>query len=616
MPKDLVELVRITGGTATFGSGTPFNDLEYTVFDTDYMEGETDGFDIFQPVDPSEPAPGADTVKIVQGVNNLDLDSAYSGPDGDRIILGDVNGPYFLRGANGVDDDYASVVNFDYTSGFIELAGTAADYELLFCATSDGCASEGYYLFDVRGDAPDLVAFVFPCDDLALPISGNPPADPDFLCNATKALSLSDDSQFRFAAPLPPDPSVPGATAQLGTEGKEVVGGVAMDAAGNMYAFGLTDGGIGGGPSVENQVFVAQVGPDGTRGWTYTLELPNGSLLFDAVADDTHLYAVGRTLGALPGFENAGRWDAVILKLDLADGSLAASDQWGNPGLDGYGNVTLDDAGHLYLSGAGSPEGAADTDAEYLLAKHRASDLANVWRRIVPPEAPSRIFVSEAWGGIHYRPGPAPGAGEVSVAGWYMAPGGSDAFIEIWGDVDTPAPTRRAAVQVSSPGQEADWVYDHVRDADGSLYAAGYTTGSLGAPQSGEGDAFLRKYGPDLSEIATVQVGSPRNDSFRKVDLTPDGVIVASGFTYGGLDGPNADASGTSGDALAMSFDRDLSELARTQFGTPGEDRAFLATSGETALLGGMTEGALAAPGAGSFDAYLRRLSADTLQPE
>ncbi|MEM6264240.1 MAG: hypothetical protein AAGI38_17125 [Bacteroidota bacterium] len=90
MPRDAAGTLQVNGpvGGVTFGSGTPYNDLEYTLFDTDYMEGETNGYDTFYPVDPSDVFPGADRVKYVRGVNNLDLDASYSGQKGDRIILG------------------------------------------------------------------------------------------------------------------------------------------------------------------------------------------------------------------------------------------------------------------------------------------------------------------------------------------------------------------------------------------------------------------------------------------------------------------------------------------------------------------------------------------------
>jgi hypothetical protein len=151
MPRDALGTAQINGAGSgvTFGSGTPYNGLEYTIFDTDYMEGETNGFDTFFPVDPSEDFPGADRVKYLRGVNNLDLDFSYNGVKGDRIILGtaDFEHPFCLKGNDGLDNDFISIQNFDYNHGHIQLQGKKEDYQLIYCTEDDSCKTNGYYLF-------------------------------------------------------------------------------------------------------------------------------------------------------------------------------------------------------------------------------------------------------------------------------------------------------------------------------------------------------------------------------------------------------------------------------------------------------------------------------------
>ncbi|MGL5005719.1 MAG: hypothetical protein ACRDAM_22550, partial [Casimicrobium sp.] len=349
MPKEVVELIALRGPTSgTFSSGLPLNDLEYTLFDTDYIDGETNGYDTFMPVDPSQAFPGADQIKIINTTGNVTLDSSYSGQGGDRIILGtaEIPTPFFMRGADGIDNDYAVITSFNYKLGHIQLRGTAADYGLVRCTLAEGCATDGFYLFHTAGAQPDLVAFVFKCDDLPGTAGGNQAQTSKAMCNTNETLSLSDSNQFKFATPVSTTIAIPNQV-QIGTTGKEIVGGITTDAAGNQYLVGQTDGSFNSGAAADNRVFAARINADGSRGWVYELPLLNGSLFFDATTDSEHLYAVGRTLGALPGKTNAGRWDAIILKLRLTDGALGASSQWGNAGLDGYGNVVLDDAGNL-----------------------------------------------------------------------------------------------------------------------------------------------------------------------------------------------------------------------------------------------------------------------------
>ena len=617
MPRETVDLVEITGQTSvTFSSGVPFNDLEYTLYDNDFQDGETSGFDTFMPVDPSDAFPGSDTINLVRGVGNTDLNLAYSAQDGDRIILGtaEIATPFFARGEDGQDNDYAVISNFDYENGYIQLHGAETDYELIFCGVEDGCENPGYFLFWVSHADPDLIAFIFPCDDIPLPVSGNPPNNPDALCNADGVLELSNQDQFRFAEPVDTLVYHPDGRSQFGTPGKEIIGGLAVDQTGAVYVMGQTDGNLDGRDPAENEIFVTKVAADGATAWTTEVDLPNGALLFDGVTDDSYLYAVGRTFGALPGFSGAGRYDGIILKIELSTGEIVASDQFGNPGLDGYGNVILDDAGNLFVSAQGSPADAAGTDPDYLLAKHRASDLSNVWRVLAAPNNGSSV-VSEAWGGLSYIPSSDPGDGTVVTAGWFFGQGvgGAGAFVETWTDLNNSAPQREKALVIDTNGTEADWILDNTVDPDGNIYVAGFTTGSLDGPQLGNGDAYILKLSPDLDILARMQVGTPFADAFRKLDIDSSGRLYASGYTYGDYAGLNADWSNQTGDIFVQVFDLDLNPLEAAQFGTPHEERGYHAVMNGGVYIAGMTEASLVGPSNGSFDGFVIELDARDL---
>lgn len=629
MPRGTADLAPFVDGLPTFSSGAPFNDLEFTVFDTDYMDGENSGYDVFMPVDPSDPNPGSDFVKYIKTALNPDLDFSYGAAQGDRIVLGtaEIEQPFFLRGPNGVDDDYAVVQHFDYDFGHIQLHGAREDYQLLRATIAeDSVATDGYYLFYVgalAAQGPDLVAFVFECDDLAQLISGQFPRNSEALCNATGELSLDDAAQFRFAEALPTEVALPGGIAQVGTSGKEVVSGVTADAEGNTYLFGLTDGdlaGDGGPLATPNVVFVTRVNADGSVAWTTQIPLSDGSIFKDAVADGEYLYAAGRTLSALEGFTNGGRWDGIIAKLRLSDGGVVATDQYASPGIDGYGNAALDGAGNLYVSAQGAlpneTGGQGGTDREYLVAKHRTDDLANVWRVIEAPDA-EVIASAEAWGGLTYVPATEAHRERLVAGGWYFAARGAEAFATVYEDLDAPTPTRIAYADVVAAGTSADWVLDNAVGPDGSIYVGGYVTQALPGQQDfGLGDAYLAKFSPNLTDPVYYQFGTAQTDLVRKVEVGSDGVVYAVGYTYGDLYAPNADTSaGRSGDVFVLKLDADLGVIASTQFGTAGEDRTGLKLAGERLYLGGMTEASLTGESAGSFDAWVAALDAETLEP-
>ncbi|MEM6263671.1 MAG: SBBP repeat-containing protein [Bacteroidota bacterium] len=518
-----------------------------------------------------------------------------------------------MKGADGIDNDYISIQNFDFNHGHIQLQGAQQDYELIYCTQSEGCATEGYYLFYTKNGQADLIAFIFPCYDLGTTISGNSPQNPLVLCNSDSSLSLGDTTHFRFAAPISSIPTLPEGLVQFGTPGKEILGGITSDYKGNSYSFGCSDGSLDGGPRQGHEIFVVKHDPEGKRLWTYELTQPNGALLFDGITDSSHLFVAGRTLGALPGFQNQGRWDAIILKLDLETGQLAATDQFGNPGLDGYGNITFDDAGNLLLSGQGSPAGATGTDADYLIAKHRKSDLQNEWRVFNPPSA-NPVFVSEAWGGISYIPGGSPGDGAMIVAGWYMTRGGANSFITKYENLTQATPTQAASVNLVSPGNEADWVLDNTVDKDGNVYIAGYTTGNLQGTHLGKGDAFVAKYTSQLTNPQFVQFGTPESDNIRKLEIGEDGNLYVAGYTYGDWSGTNGDASRRTGDVLIAKLSSDLRILERQQIGTPLEDRGYIHLRDSILYVGGMTEASLVASNLGSFDGFVAKLQTKDLE--
>lgn len=608
MPQGTADLIPFIQGQPTFSSGAPFNDIEFTIFDTDYMDGENSGGDVFMPVDPSDAFPGSDFVKYVKPVLNTDLNENYGAANTDKIILGtsEISQPFFLKGNDNVDNDYCVIQNFDYEAGYIQLKGQASDYSLLFATTADGVNTDGYYLFYTANGDIDLVAFIFPCDVLASTISGNPPQNPTALCNGTGTLNLTDTDNFRFAQPLSTTVAEPMGIAQYGSNGKEVVSGITADIMGNTYLYGLTDGNLDGNTDSRNEMFIAKLSSTGVEQWVTEIILPEGSILKDATTDDQFIYLAGRTLGALPGYTNAGRWDAVIVKLDLTTGAIVATDQFGSSGIDGYGNITLDDDGNLFVSAQGAPTtGGGGTDKVYLVAKHDATTLNNIWRVVEEPQG-NVIASAEAWGGITYAPGNTPGDGKLVIGGWFFAPQGADAFVAVYENLNATAPIRSSTANIVSTGggPRADWVLDNVVDSQGNIYVAGYTTGNLSGGILGEGDAYITKYGPGLTNPVTVQFGTDKSELIRKLEIDENDIIYAVGFTNGNLFGNNADTSNESGDIFVQKFDTNLNALESTQFGTPHEDRAGLVLKNGLLYIGGMTEGSFVGTNLGSFDGY------------
>jgi hypothetical protein len=348
--------------------------------------------------------------------------------------------------------------------------------------------------------------------------------------------------------------------------------------------------------------------------WTTELAMKDGTFLKDGVCDDEFIYVAGRTLGNLPGFTNVGRWDGIILKLRLDNGTITTMNQWGNQAIDGYGSIIMDDAGNLFVSGQGSPQGQTSTDDSYLVAKHRKQDLSNVWRVIEPTVATGFSASAEAWGGLSYVKGNAPGDGRLISAGWYIAAAGANIFASVYENLNAEKPTRPySIVNNSSSGATADWILDNVVDSKGNIYFAGFTTGNFNGQNLGNGDAYIVKYSPTLSNPKFIQIGTDKSDLFYKLDIDANDNLYATGYTYGDFAGENKDVSNETGDVIVVKLDTDLKEQKRMQFGTPHEDRANALLKGNKLYISGITEGAMCGSSFGSFDGYALALHSDDL---
>ncbi|MFN3166756.1 MAG: SBBP repeat-containing protein [Phycisphaeraceae bacterium] len=149
-------------------------------------------------------------------------------------------------------------------------------------------------------------------------------------------------------------------TRLVGTGADDDGGEVQVDAAGNVYVTGWSEGSLPGFTNAGGKdVFLAKYDPQGNEIWTRQfgsgLDDESFGLAVDAAGT---VYVAGSTTGALQGQANAGssdpadpnRRDAFLVKYDT-DGNRLWAEQFGGLGNDGAWDVVLDDAGDVYLSG-------------------------------------------------------------------------------------------------------------------------------------------------------------------------------------------------------------------------------------------------------------------------
>jgi len=142
------------------------------------------------------------------------------------------------------------------------------------------------------------------------------------------------------------------------------------------------------------------------------------------------------------------------------------------------------------------------------------------------------------------------------------------------------------------------------------VYVVGWTEGALpGQTNSGESDAFVRKYNADGNEVWTRQFGTSLREWAGRISVDTSGVYVA-GDTGGAL--PGQTNSGES-DVFVRKYDTDGNEVWTRQFGTPAiDDVGGISTDSTGVYVVGSTLGTL--PGqtsSGFWDAFVRKYDAD-----
>jgi uncharacterized delta-60 repeat protein len=149
-------------------------------------------------------------------------------------------------------------------------------------------------------------------------------------------------------------------------------------------------------------------------------------------------------------------------------------------------------------------------------------------------------------------------------------------------------------------------------DSAGNVYISGYTEGSLGGAQAGQGDAFLSKYNSAGVLLWTRQLGTTLPDDGHALAVDSDGYVYISGTTRGSLGGPSAGGP----DAYLAKYNSDGGLLWIRQRGTSAYDysHALATDSAGGVYISGYTEGSLGGQNAGGGDAFLAKYnSAGTL---
>lgn len=142
---------------------------------------------------------------------------------------------------------------------------------------------------------------------------------------------------------------------QRGTSAEDVALAVAAGPAGNAWVTGYTEGALGGPSAGGRDLFVAKHDPAGSDLWVRqrgTFATDSGNAI--AVNAEGEAFVAGATEGALDGHPSAGGTDLLVMRFD-SNGTWRWTDQRGTSGLETAYGVALDSSGAPVTTGVSAP---------------------------------------------------------------------------------------------------------------------------------------------------------------------------------------------------------------------------------------------------------------------
>ena len=322
-------------------------------------------------------------------------------------------------------------------------------------------------------------------------------------------------------------------TKQWGTMNFDQGFTLALDTTGSLYLSGWRNGIVDPISGIAiGRMFIGRYTADGTEQWTkewgsFQQEYPSGV----SVDKQGNAYVTGWTYGMVGTTENQGFSDIFLSRFDNT-GSEMWSTQWGSGFIDvGYSVAANSDAG-IYVTGWTYGDLAQDPNlGGNDLFLSRITPAGNIdWTRQWGSDSEDKSYsVAVAPDGSVYIGGATTGG-----LGGFSNIGGQDCFL----------------VKFSAAGEQL-WTYQWGTDKndmtyavsvgpDGTIYAAGFTDGSLaGIANKGSSDIFLTAVSPDGIEQWTVLYGTPQEDMAQSLRIF-DGWLIVSGWTAGDLGKKNA----------------------------------------------------------------------------
>lgn len=349
----------------------------------------------------------------------------------------------------------------------------------------------------------------------------------------------------------------------FGGASTDLVRGVALDPAGNVYITGYYSGTIdlGGGPlaSTGTAAFVASYTSSGEHRWSLTsLNVSAAgtvqalSLAFDGSDTPARVHVTGSIRGTVRfdgggDLVSSGSGDIFIASFEAENGAHLRSRRWGGSGGATARSIAVDTSGNLYVTGYFT--GMVDLGRGVLSSGGGTSDIF-----VASYSASYHETASARWtkhfGGVSWCEGNSifvDRHGNVYITGYFEervsfvrgtldSAGAADVFVASF----TPSGVERYSMRAG--GSELDLGHGVAADGAGRVYVAGsfqsQNASFGGSPLSSAGhyDVFLAGYeeGSDSGDLHaahrfSVRAGGDARDEGVALAISPSGWLYATG---------------------------------------------------------------------------------------
>ena len=399
---------------------------------------------------------------------------------------------------------------------------------------------------------------------------------------------------------------------EVGTDLDDQIFGMTTDANHNVYAVGYEHGvnGVSSNnldPSGDSRGVVMKIDPTGQIRWKTVIDTDSTDTVEDIALDPDSgmFYVVGRTYGAFDGFVNQGQFDTYLAALD-ANGKVMKVFQTGDERPQHPVRLNLGPNYQIAVAGYD------DTYIQTNFVVSRDDGFLGSFNRAAPPDTgftqnfvqkvPLSVNILNRITGVALE---RDGSGAMYVTslitggaqrGIYVKKYNSDGSIAWSHQITNLSPDAANAVGLSPSGD---------------LFVTGATFATLGAMAFGQQDAFLLKMDKATGNVVwAAQAGGPDTDYPTAMAFDADGNIYIAGYSFGSVVAGTDNQGGL--DAFAMKFDPSGKLLSAWEKGT-AEDEIVTSMTVDAcgkAYVGGYTKGALVdstKSTAGGFDMFVLR---------